>query len=175
MSEAYIGELRLMAFNFAPRNWARCEGQLLPINQNQALFALLGTQYGGNGQTTFGLPDLRGRAAVGMGTGPGLPAVQIGDRGGAETVTLSTAQVPAHQHVLNASSDLANASVPGLALPAAKSRTSLAMFAASGSANTTLNPGAVGSAGGNQAHSNLQPLTVLSYCISLFGIFPSRS
>ena len=175
MSEAFVGELRLMAFNFAPRNWAQCNGQLLPISQNQALFSLLGTQYGGNGQTTFALPDLRGRAVVGMGSGPGLPSVEIGERAGVENVTLNTAQVPAHQHALNASSDLANASVPGLALPGAKSRTSLAMFAAAGSANTTLNPGAVGSAGASQPHNNLQPLTALTYCIALFGIFPSRS
>lgn len=175
MSEAFIGELRLMAFSFAPRGWAHCDGQLLPINQNQALFSLLGTQYGGNGQTTFALPDLRSRAAVGMGTGPGLPPVQLGEMAGAENVTLSTTQVPAHQHTFNAASDLANASMPGLALPGAKSRTGLAMFGAAGSANTTLNPGAVSAAGGSQPHNNLQPLTTLNYCIALFGIFPSRS
>ncbi len=175
MSEAFIGELRIMAFNFAPRGWAFCEGQTLPINQNQALFSLLGTTYGGNGVSTFALPDLRGRAAVGAGSGPGLPPVQLGERGGVESVGLSTAEVPPHSHTMNAVSDIANASLPGLALPAAKSRTGLAMFGPAGSGNTALNAAAVSAAGAGQAHNNVQPSSVLNYCISLFGIFPSRN
>jgi microcystin-dependent protein len=175
MSEAFVGELRIMAFNFAPRGWASCNGQLLPINQNQALFSLLGTTYGGNGVNTFALPDLRGRAAVGWGSGPGLPTVQIGERGGVENVALSAAQVPAHTHTMNAVSDIANASLPSLALPAAKSRTGLAMFGPAGSGNTTLNAGAVSAAGAGQAHNNVQPSSVLNYCIALSGIFPSRT
>jgi microcystin-dependent protein len=173
MSEAFIGELRLMSFNFPPRNWAVCNGQFLPINQNQALFALLGTQYGGNGITTFALPDLRGRMAVGLGSGLGVLNVQQGEAGGVENASLSLAQVPAHQHSLNAVSDLANAAVPGLALTAAKSRTGLAVFGPAGSNDTTLNPAAVSSTGGSQPHNNMQPFTVLNYCIALFGIFPS--
>jgi microcystin-dependent protein len=175
MSEAFIGELRIMSFTFAPRGWAQCTGQLLPINQNQALFSLLGTQYGGNGQTNFALPDLRGRAAVHAGNGPGIGPTQIGERGGVESVTLQQQEMPQHGHTLNAVSDIANAGVPGNALPAAKGRGGVSMFGAAGSANTTLGPQAVTNAGGSQPHTNMQPYGVLNFCIAIQGIFPSRN
>ena len=173
MSTSFLGELRIMAFSFPPRGWSQCNGQLLPINQNQALFSLLGTQYGGNGTTNFALPDLRGRGAVhaGLGVGP----TQMGERGGVENVTLLVQQLPQHVHTLNAVSDIANANVPGNALPAARGRGGLSMFGAAGSSNTTLSPQAVTNAGGNQPHDNMQPYGVLNFCIALQGIFPSRN
>lgn len=172
MSQAFIGELRIVSFSFAPRGWAQCNGQLLPINQNQALFSLLGTQFGGNGQTNFALPDLRGRGAMhASAAGP----TQIGERGGAENVSLQQPEIPQHAHSLNAVSDIANAGVPGTALPAARGRGGLAMFGATGSSNTTLSPQAVTSTGGGQPHNNMQPYGVLNFCIALQGIFPSRN
>jgi microcystin-dependent protein len=172
MSTAFLGELRIVAFNYAPRGWAQCNGQLLPINQNQALFSLLGTQYGGNGVQNFALPDLRGRGAVHAGPGG---QTQIGELGGVENVTLLPMELPQHTHTLKAVSDIANANVPGNALPAAKGRGGLSMFGAAGSLNTTLSSQAVSNAGGNQAHSNMQPYGVLNFCIALQGIFPSRN
>ena len=169
MSSPFLGELKILSFAFAPRGWAQCNGQILPINQNQALFALLGTQYGGNGVQNFALPDLRGRGAVHVAPG------QVGQRIGQESVTLGVAQMPSHAHTLRAVSDLANANVPGNALPAARGRGGLAMFAAAGSSNTSLNPQAVTNAGGDQPHSNMQPFGVLNFCIALQGIFPSRN
>jgi microcystin-dependent protein len=172
MSTAFLGELRIVAFNYAPRGWAQCNGQLLPINQNQALFSLLGTQYGGNGVQNFALPDLRGRGAVHAGAGG---QTQIGERAGLENVTLQQTEMPQHAHTLNAVSDIANAGVPANALPAARGRGGLSMFGAAGSSNTTLSPQAVTIAGGSQAHSNMQPYGVLNFCIALQGIFPSRN
>lgn len=172
MSEPFLGELRLMSFNYAPRGWAFCDGQLLAIAQNQALFALLGTTYGGNGQTTFALPDLRGRAP--MHAGPSSAGnVALGERGGAESVTLTAGQLPIHTHTLAASSDLANASVPGNALPAAKPRGGMNRYAAPGS-ETLMAPSSLAPAGGSQPHPNMQPFTVLTWAIALQGIFPSR-
>jgi microcystin-dependent protein len=171
MAEPFIGELKLAAFTFAPRGWAFCNGQLLPIAQNTALFSLLGTTYGGNGQTTFALPDLRGRVPVHSGSGG---QVQLGEQGGTETVTLTSSQLPAHSHVLNGSSDLANASVPGGALPAAKPRGGLSRYA-TGASDTVMSPGSVGVAGGGQPHNNMQPYLVLAWLIALEGIFPSRN
>lgn len=172
MSSPFLGELRLMSFNFAPKGWAFCDGQLLAISQNQALFALLGTTYGGNGQTTFALPDLRGRAPMHAATSF-AGSVVLGEAGGAESVTLSASQLPAHTHALAASSDLANASVPGGALPAAKPRGGMNRYAAGGG-DTVMAPSSLASAGGSQPHPNLQPFTVLTWAIALQGIFPSR-
>ncbi len=168
MSEAFIGELRLMSFNFAPRGWAQCNGQLLPINQNQALFSLLGTQYGGNGINNFALPDLRSRTPLHPGDG-----ITQGDRGGQESVALSLPQLPSHSHAVMASTDIANTSAPGGALPAARPRGGLTRY---GNGNDTiLNPSALTQAGAGQPHSNLQPYLVLNWAIALQGIFPSRN
>ena len=169
MSDPFLGELKIVSFGFPPKGWAQCNGQLLPINQNQALFALLGTQFGGDGRVNFALPDLRGRGPV------HVASQQVGQRDGQEQVSIGAAQMPPHSHTLHAVSDLANANVPGNALPAARGRGGLAMFAAAGSANTSLNPQAVTNAGGDQPHSNLQPCGVLNFCIALQGIFPSRN
>ena len=169
MATPFLGELKLAAFNFAPIGWAFCDGQILPISQNTALFALLGTTYGGNGQTTFALPDLRGRAPVHIGNN-----VQLGEVGGVEAVTLGLGELPAHGHALSGTTDLANASAPGGALPAAKPRGGLNRYAPAGS-DTVMAPGSVTLAGGDQPHDNMQPYLVLSWLIALEGIFPSRN
>ena len=174
MSTPYLAQVSLMAFNFAPRGWAQCDGQLLPINQNQALFALLGTTYGGDGRTNVALPNLQGRAPVNAGTRDQL-STALGEAGGAEAQTLSLAQLPTHRHDLNVSTDLANGNMPGLALPAARARGGLAIYGPGGSAQTALHPQAVDNAGGNQPHGNMQPYAVLNFCIALQGIFPSRN
>ena len=171
MSEPFVGQISITAFSFAPRGWAFCNGQLLPISQNQALFALLGTTYGGDGRVTFALPDLRGRAALHAGGGQ----VQ-GQAAGLEQVTLGSTQMPAHSHALRASSDLANASVPGNAVPAARARGGPTMYAGgTGGLAVAMHPASVTTTGGSQAHDNMQPYAVLSFVIALQGIFPSRN
>jgi microcystin-dependent protein len=170
MADPFIGEIRLVSFDFAPRNWALCNGQLLPIQQNTALFSLLGTEFGGNGQTNFALPDLRGRMALHAGS----DAPQ-GQPGGAASVTLGTQHMPAHTHALSGTADIANANVPAGALPAARPRGGVSRYAAAGSPLAAMNLGAIGNRGGGEAHSNLQPYVVLNYVIALTGIFPSRN
>ncbi len=169
MSTPFLGELKLMSFAFAPKGWALCNGQLLPVNQNQALFALLGTTYGGNGQSNFALPDLRGRAPLHNGAG-----VVLGQSAGLEVVTLTPGQLPSHTHTLTATGDLANASVPGGAVPAAKPRGGINRYAPAGN-DVVMAPSSLASTGGNQPHANMQPFTVLNWVIALQGIFPSRN
>lgn len=169
MSEMFIGEIRLFAFNFAPKFWATCDGQQLPIAQNQALFSLLGTTYGGNGVTTFALPDLRGRVAVGYGSLQGGGSYVQGQAGGAETVTLLGSQLPMHTHPVAASTGAATTNVPTSAFPAAPPTGIYA--SATGLTSTAMTTGA----GGGQAHSNLQPGLVVNACIAISGIFPSRN
>jgi microcystin-dependent protein len=169
MAEPYLGEIRLMAFNFAPRGWAFANGQILPINQNQALFSLMGVTYGGNGTTTFALPDMRGR--VPMHPSGAFPQ---GTKVGATTHTLVTTEMPAHNHLISASNLTAD-----LAAPARNMQ--YASFAAEPYFSTSFNPATVfnasvfGSAGGSQPHENLQPYLVLNFCVALQGIFPSRN
>jgi microcystin-dependent protein len=164
MSEPFLGEIRTFAFNFAPKGWAFCQGQLLSINQNTALFSLLGTMYGGNGQTTFGLPNLQGRAPLHVGLG----SVQ-GQVGGEETHVLTTSEMPSHNHPVNARPTPAVGSPTG-ALWAASSKT---VFAAS--STTTMSAAALSTTGNNQAHDNMPPYLVLNFAIALQGIFPSRN
>jgi microcystin-dependent protein len=162
MSEPFMGEIKLTAFNFAPKGWALCNGQLLPINQNQALFSILGTTYGGNGQTTFALPDLRGRVPIYQGQG-----FTEGQAGGEEAHTLVKNELPQHNHPFQASSTNADAPDPTIL---AKSNN---VYGASGNL-TTLSPASIGSTG-SQPHENMQPYLVISFCIALQGIFPSRN
>lgn len=171
MSDQFLGEIKLMSFGFAPRGWAQCNGQILPISQNQALFSLLGTTYGGNGVSTFALPDLRGRTPLHTGAGSGISLGQIA---GQQAVTLTSGQLPSHTHTLTATGDFANASVPGGALPAAKPRGGISRYAPTGS-QTVMAPTSLAGAGGNQPHPNMQPFAVLNWCIALQGIFPSRN
>jgi len=169
MSDPYLGEIRAVSFNFAPKGWALCNGQLLPINQNQALFALLGTQFGGNGQTTFALPDLRSRMPIHAGAG-----YTVGQAGGAQQHTLTQAELPQHAHVLKANTALATSANPAAALPGKKGRMGRDMFAAPGNL-TSLHPASVTASGGSQPHENMQPFLTLNFAIALVGIFPSRN
>ena len=163
MAEPFLSEIRIMSFVFAPKGWALCNGQLLPINQNQGLFSLLGTTFGGDGRVNFALPDLRGRVPIHVGSGHTL-----GERGGEQAHTLSIAELPQHTHVAFASNTSADTNSPNGALMAP----STAVYHAP-SALTSLNPGTVTNVGGSQAHLNLQPFLILSFCIALQGIFPS--
>lgn len=169
MSEPFIGEIRIFGFNFAPRGWANCAGQILSIAQNTALFSLLGTTYGGNGQTTFALPDLRGRAPLNFGQGPGLSNYTLGQSSGTETVTLTQNEMPQHNHGVNASSQPANATRPGNAFPSGGGTYQTAPD------GTTMAQQMIALAGGSQPHNNLQPYLALNICIALEGIFPSRN
>lgn len=166
MSDPFVGEIRLFAGNFAPVGWALCQGQLLPIAENDVLFTLIGTTYGGDGQSTFALPNLAGRIPMHVGSG----YVQ-GELTGAETVTLTPAQIPQHSHALHASTATADGTTPGGALLAT---TSVASYdTATGTA--AMAAGAVGTAGGSQPHDNMAPTLTVNYIISLFGIFPSQN
>jgi microcystin-dependent protein len=175
MSEPYLGEIRIVGFNFPPRGWATCDGQILPINQNQALFSLLGTTYGGDGRVNFALPDLRGRAPVHFGASPGSgnPIIQ-GERGGVEAVVLNAGQLPAHTHTLEATAEPASTTDPTGAVLAKQARFGPAIYAGPDNLQS-LHPSALGSAGGGAAHSNMQPYHVLNFVIALQGIFPSPS
>ena len=165
MSEPFLSEIRIMSFNFPPRGWAFCNGQFLPINQNQQLFALLGTTYGGNGQTTFALPNLQGRSPIHTGGGFGL-----GTQGGESAHTVTQQEMPQHIHSWQASSSNAD---QGSAAGAVLARGNNLYGAASNL--TTIHPATIGNVGGSQAHNNMQPYLVLSFCIALQGIFPSAN
>ena len=168
MAEPFLSEIRIMSFNFPPKGWALCDGQLLPINQNQALFSLLGTTYGGNGTVNFALPDLRSRAPIHVGSGHTL-----GERGGEQAHTLSIAETPQHDHPVNASSNAATTGTPGAGVVLAQS-TGAQLYA--GATNLVpMDPAAVASVGGSQPHQNMQPFLTLSFCIALQGIFPSQN
>ena len=171
MTEPFLGEIRMFGFNFAPQGWAFCNGQLLPINQNQALFALLGNMYGGNGTTTFALPNLQSRVPVGQGQGAGLSSYVAGQAGGAETVTLAAAQMPAHGHSVKASSSAAGSNKPdGRALARSQSHT----YAAKPDSSTVMHANMLGEAGSGEPHANIQPHLALNFCIAMVGIFPTR-
>lgn len=168
MAEPFLSEIRIMSFVFAPKGWALCDGQLLPINQNQGLFSLLGTTFGGNGQTNFALPDLRGRTPIHVGA-----AHTLGERGGEQAHTLSIAELPTHTHVLNGSSSSADAAVPTGNLLAAVDQTTVGNAYAGASNLAAMAGQSAGNTGGSQAHLNMQPYLTLSFCIALQGIFPS--
>lgn len=171
MSEPFVGEIRMFAGNFAPRGWAFCDGQLLAVSQNDALFSLLGTVYGGDGRTSFGLPDFRGRLPIHAGHGPGLSERRLGSKGGAEEVTLTVNQLPSHDHPLQGSSASANSLNPGGALLAtAQSQ----VYFNREETMTNLNAGSVGDSGGSRSHTNLMPFLCVHFIIALVGIYPSR-
>jgi len=167
MAEPFLGEIRIMSFNYPPKGWALCNGQLLPINQNQPLFALFGTMYGGNGITTFALPNLQGQTPVHVGGG-----FSQGQSGGEQSHTLTSAELPGHAHVAQGTTSNADQPVPtGNLLGAANN-----MYAGANAGNLTpLDPTSISSLGGSQPHNNMQPFLTLSFCVALQGIFPSRN
>jgi microcystin-dependent protein len=169
--EPFVGEIRYVAFNFAPRGWAQCNGQIMSIAQNTALFSLLGTYYGGNGQTTFALPDMRGRVPVHMGQGPGLSNYDLAQTGGTEATTLTVNQLASHSHPLGASSAEAGAVSPSGNLLGTKQRVPLYN---GGLPDVAMSGNAIGPVGGNQPFSQLQPYNTLNCIIALEGIYPSR-
>jgi microcystin-dependent protein len=171
VSEPFLGEIRTFGFNFAPQGWALCDGQLLAISQNTALFALLGTQFGGNGIQTFALPDLQGRVGISMGSGEGLEPYVIGQVGGEENVALTQGQMPNHSHQVLANNSPGTSARPAGEVPA---RTKGSAYAAAPD-GTVMNAGMISAAGSNQAHTNVQPYLALNFCIALQGIFPSRN
>lgn len=171
MSNPFVAEIRVMPYNFAPRGWARCDGQLLPISQNTALFSLIGTYYGGNGQSNFALPNLGGSFAMGQGQGPGLSDRVLGETAGAASVTLQAQNMPSHDHALMAGLTPSSTSPAGaLMTPTAGGNAYHAPGAAAPMAASTID-----ASGGGQAHENRQPYQALSFCIALQGIFPPRS
>ena len=174
MAEPFIGQIQMFGFNFAPRGWAMCNAQILSIAQNTALFSLLGTIYGGNGQTTFSLPDLRGRVPIHMGQGPGLSDYVEGQTGGSENKTLTINNLPAHSHAVNAKTENGNKQTPGANVLAKDAAGSTAYYS-NQVPNTTMNPAMIGNTGGSQPFSNLQPFLTINFCIALQGIFPSRN
>lgn len=168
MADPFVAEIRIFPFNFAPRGWAWCNGQLLPLSQNTALFSLLGTTYGGDGRSTFALPDLQGRAPMHPGQGPGLSLHDLGETGGSETVTLLESEIPSHAHSVNVVNDSGAQPSPG---DAYLSRASVF--------NSTLNPVSMNGqnlapAGGNQPHNNMQPYLTMFFCVAMQGVFPQR-
>ena len=171
MSEPFVGEIRMFAGNFAPRGWALCDGQLLAVSQNDALFSLLGTIYGGDGRTTFGLPDLRGRIPIHAGTGPGLSERRLGSKAGSERVTPTASQLPSHAHVQRGTSDGAETTDPTGALYA---RLGTELLYRTDGTIAQMAAGSVGNVGGNGQHDNLMPFLCINFIISLFGIYPSR-
>lgn len=178
MSQPFIGQIALFAGNFAPRGWALCNGQTMSISQFTALFSILGTTYGGNGTTTFMLPDLRGRAPVSAGQGAGLSTYVLGETTGTETVTLTTNQMPAHSHLVNANAAAATVASPSGAdlAQGGTARDAVNLYSTPPmSAPVHLDPNTIAMAGGSQPHSNIQPVLAVNYIIALQGIFPSRN
>lgn len=176
MSDPFIGEIRMVGFTFAPQGWAECDGQLLAISQNDALFSLLGTTYGGDGVSTFALPDLRGRVPIHQGSGPGLSDRPIGSRGGVEQVTLTAAQIPSHTHPMQASGVGGTAASPAGGYPAAVSGVARYQNVAAGSAATVpMDANAILPTGGSASHENRQPTQCVTFAIALFGVYPSRT
>lgn len=172
MSEPFVGEIRMFAGNFAPRGWAYCDGQLLAVSSNDALFSLLGTIYGGDGRTTFGLPDLRGRVPIHAGSGPGLSPRTLGAKSGSENETLTINQLTSHTHPMQASSNLGSTPGPAAKVPATATAIDAYIDEAQGQ---TLAANAVTAVGGSGSHTNLQPFLCLNFIIALFGTYPSRS
>ena len=185
MADPFVAEIRIFPFNFAPKGWAWCDGQLLPLSQNTALFSLLGTTYGGNGKSNFALPDLQGRAPMHPGQGPGLSLHDLGETGGSETVTLLESEIPAHSHSANAN-DQQNPAAPAALTDQpggnllARSRfnfqgnSGAVPMYFNGAPDTLMSPQAIAPAGGDQPHNNLQPYLTFYFCIALQGVFPPR-
>lgn len=175
MADPFVAEIRIFPFNFAPRGWAWCDGQLLPLSQNTALFSLLGTTYGGNGKSNFALPDLQGRAPMQPGQGPGLSLHDLGETGGSETVSLLESEIPSHSHVLRANTDFADLQTPSPARSMARSQNASAYQSTTNSNIVNLSGNALAPAGGDAPHNNMQPYLTFYFCIALQGVYPPRT
>jgi microcystin-dependent protein len=173
MSDQFVAEIRIFGFNFAPTQWALCNGQLLPISQNTALFSLLGTNFGGDGRTNFGLPNLQGSVPVGQGQGPGLSFYGVGQSSGSQNVTLLQSEMPAHAHTVQTNVRSAESNTPG-AQTFARAENN-AYVTVPPTPNVSLSPQAIGVAGSSLPHNNMQPYLTMNFCIALAGIFPPRS
>ena len=171
--DPFVAEIRIFPFNFAPRGWAFCDGQIMPISQNTALFSLLGTTYGGNGQSTFALPNMQGNAPMHPGQGPGLSLHDLGEQSGSDTVTLLQAEMPAHNHPLKANTSTATKSLPSNNSFARGA--SMTPYVAPPGTPVPMAGHAITPAGGDQPHNNLQPYLTLNFCIALQGVFPPRT
>lgn len=174
MSQPYIGEIRMFGFSFAPAGWAQCDGQLIPISENDALFILLGTTYGGDGEETFALPNLQSRIPIHSGTGASGTTYQLGEAAGVESVTLTTQQIPTHNHPPSANTGAGNSATPTDNVWAANANTAAVQYVAGAGANVNM-ANTLGTSGGSQPHDNMMPYLVINFCISLFGIFPSQT
>jgi microcystin-dependent protein len=175
MADPFVAEIRVFPFNFAPKGWAFCDGQLLPLSQNTALFSLLGTTYGGDGKSNFALPDLQGRASMHPGQGPGLSLHDLGEEGGSQTVTLLQSEMPAHTHSVNAANFPGDIQAANPAAPDALARSTGGNAYQSATGNLVqMNPAGLPPAGGDQPHNNMQPYLTLNFNIALQGVFPPR-
>lgn len=174
MADPFVAEIRIFPFNFAPRGWSWCDGQLLPLSQNTALFSLLGTTYGGNGKSNFALPDLQGRAPMHPGQGPGLSLHDLGETGGSETVSLLESEIPSHSHAMRASNDASTTNVPAGATVARPFGRGNNLFKVGTTNLVQMAPETLAPAGGDQPHNNLQPYLTFYFCIALQGVFPPR-
>jgi microcystin-dependent protein len=175
MADPFVAEIRIFPFNFAPKGWAWCDGQILPLSQNTALFSLLGTTYGGDGKSNFALPDLQGRAVMHPGQGPGLSLHDLGETGGVEAVSLQEAEIQSHSHALMASNEdgTQGSLTAGITLCSSPGG---ALYQTNTSSNiVVMNPNSLAPTGGNQPHNNMQPYLTLYFCIALQGVFPPRS
>jgi microcystin-dependent protein len=172
VGQPFVGEIRMFGGNFAPAGWAFCQGQTLPISENDVLFTLIGTTYGGDGQETFQLPDLQGRLPVHAGTAKSGTTYQLGEKGGVESVTLSIQQIPSHNHAFIATSNISNSTSPNNSIVAQSSSADLYI---EDTPNQSLAPNSIGPDGGSQPHDNFQPYLCISFIISLFGVFPTQT
>jgi microcystin-dependent protein len=175
MADPFVAEIRIFPFNFAPKGWAWCDGQLMPLSQNTALFSLLGTTYGGDGKSNFALPDLQGRAPMHPGQGPGLSLHDLGETGGSETVTLLESEIPAHSHALQGTAGIANQNNPGTFLLGRAFGGGSLYKAPSGATIVSMSDQALAPAGGDAPHNNLQPYLTFYFSIALQGVFPPRT
>jgi microcystin-dependent protein len=175
MADPFVAEIRIFPFNFAPKGWAFCDGQLLPLSQNTALFSLLGTTYGGNGKSNFALPNMQGNAPMHPGQGPGLSLHDLGETGGSPTVSLLESEIPGHQHAMRAhNGDQADAQNPSPNTSLAQSANGFAYQSSGAQSLVSLSPSALAPVGGDQPHNNMQPYLTLNFCIAMQGVFPPR-
>lgn len=175
MANPFLAEIRIFPFNFAPKGWAFCDGQLLPLSQNTALFSLLGTTYGGDGKSTFALPDMQGNTPMHPGQGPGLSLHDLGETGGTQTVTLLQTEIPSHSHVVNATTAASQADPTASVWANPGGRPAPNFFADSGGTSLLMNDTALSITGGSQPHNNMQPYLTLNFCIALQGVYPPRT